>query len=260
MSTRAKRSGGLKMRDWRGGDLPGVWHVSRKIDGVCTIVTPDGDAVSRAGKPLYNVPWLAPGVYECYLGSWEATVSALRTHNGRMLRETDFYSLASVHGAPTVDLRLVVGVWDSPTEAQIRMGLALRLAAGDEGLILVEAVKDPTGSCTPVHKPAYWKVKQRVTYDVPVTGIIPGKGKHAGRMGALVTPRGNVGTGFSDKDRVDLLRVTKLQHEVVAPSLSGNVAIIKARGAPLIIEVECMGLTPSGKFRHPRFLRIRWDK
>jgi hypothetical protein len=26
------------------------------------------------------------------------------------------------------------------------------------------------------------------------------------------------------------------------------------------IEVEAMGLTPAGKFRHPRFVRVRWDK
>jgi len=29
---------------------------------------------------------------------------------------------------------------------------------------------------------------------------------------------------------------------------------------PLTIEVECMELTPDGKFRHPRFKRERFDK
>jgi ATP-dependent DNA ligase len=35
--------------------------------------------------------------------------------------------------------------------------------------------------------------------------------------------------------------------------------IASGRPGP-IIEVECMGLTPSGKFRHARYLRVRWDK
>ena len=61
-------------------------------------------------------------------------------------------------------------------------------------------------------------------------------------MGALITEMGKVGTGFTDINRewwADPCRDLPV---------------------PYIIEVECMGLTKNGKFRHPRFKRIRWDK
>jgi ATP-dependent DNA ligase len=82
------------------------------------------------------------------------------------------------------------------------------------------------------------KVKPKETYDVLVTGIVEGTGKYAGKLGALITDMGKVGTGFTDKDREDLF------------TLPINT----------IIEVECMELTPKGKFRHPRFIRVRYDK
>lgn len=243
MSARTKRSGGLKMRDWRGEDLPGTWHATRKIDGVCVIVPSlHGSAVSRAGKPLYNVPPnLEPGIYECFLGGWDVSVSALRTQSDRpYIRRDAFYRLATLQGVANPDPRLIVGVWSNPTANDIRAGLALRLAAGDEGLVLRRTMAPPGV------KRVYIKVKPRVTYDVPVIGIIPGKGKHAGRMGALITPRGNVGTGFSDVDRAEFAR-------------PGYFNLTYADLATFI-EVECTGLTPSGKFRHPRFVRVRWDK
>jgi ATP-dependent DNA ligase len=49
---------------------------------------------------------------------------------------------------------------------------------------------------------------------------------------------GKVGTGFSDAMRKE----------------DWNSRIGE------FIEVECMQLTPDGKFRHPRFLKRRWDK
>jgi DNA ligase-1 len=113
----------------------------------------------------------------------------------------------------------------------IEDALANVLTCGDEGLVLQQGE-------------VRLKVKPKQSYDVPVTGIIAGKGKHAGRMGALITPMGNVGTGFSDAQRKEFAALFAdgpgdFQH---------------------IIEVEAMGLTPAGKFRHPRFVRVRWDK
>jgi ATP-dependent DNA ligase len=65
----------------------------------------------------------------------------------------------------------------------------------------------------------------------------------SGRLGYLVTPYGDVGTGFSDQDRA------ALWGEALAGTLIGQV-----------VEVSCMEFTPDGKFRHPRFLRVRHDK
>jgi DNA ligase-1 len=228
---RAPRTLGLKVGVWNGEALQGPWQISRKLDGVCVIVTSTGAAISRAGKPLHNVPTDAlpwGSIYECYLGSWEKSVSALRTKKGTNLSLISryFYSLSPV------DARLSRGVMMNPTAPQIVDVLANVLAHGDEGLVLQQG-------------DVRLKVKPKVTYDVHVTGIIMGRGKHAGRMGALITPMGKVGTGFSDMER--------LQFAGIADGIASG------RPGP-IIEVECMGLTPSGKFRHARYLRVRWDK
>ena len=88
-----------------------------------------------------------------------------------------------------------------------------------------------------LHPGNVWlKVKSSDTFDVQVTDVVPGRGKHTGRMGALMTERGKVGTGFTDAQRSEVWQAGE------------------------IIEVECMSLTPSGKFRHPRFVRRRFDK
>jgi ATP-dependent DNA ligase len=74
---------------------------------------------------------------------------------------------------------------------------------------------------------------------VKITGLQAGLGKHQGKLGAFLTDMGKVGTGLTDHERV--LYNT--------PDMIGQ-----------IIEVECMELTDDGKFRHPRFVRLRFDK
>lgn len=221
MTVRAARKLGLKFHSWRGQSLSGPWVVSRKIDGVCVIVTESGEVVSRANKPLYNIPRLAPGIYECFTGSWESTISAVRTMVAAQISQQDFFSLAPV------DDRLYLQTLESPTSGEIEALLTAVIRSGDEGLVLCQG-------------DTYLRAKKQETYDVSVIGIIEGKGKHYGRLGALITPMGNVGTGFSDAQRDELINLVE--------------------GEPLTIEVACMGLTPSGKFRHPRFVRIRPDK
>jgi hypothetical protein len=240
---RAPRTLGLKVQEWQNCDLPGPWHVSLKVDGVCVIVREGGKIISRAGKPLYNVPELRLGIYECYLGSWEKSVSAVRSqfsadgkHPAAVIPADAFYRLADLDGHPAIDARLKLPEMQNPSRADIRAALQRATHGGYEGIVLR------------AHCGATWrlfKVKPKQTYDVPVTGLVMGKGKHAGRMGALITPMGNVGTGFSDAQRVEL---------------SAPPFVKCAQAGDVLIEVEAMGLTPAGKFRHPRFVRVRWDK
>lgn len=83
-----------------------------------------------------------------------------------------------------------------------------------------------------------FKVKTEETWDVPIIGVVPGKKKYTGMMGALITPMGKVGTGFTDAQRKEDW------HSRIG----------------MMIEVGCMQLTPDGKFRHARYHRLRWDK
>lgn len=207
------------------------WSVSLKIDGVQAIRS-NGTWTSRAGKPLYNLPTdVSDGIYEVYLGDWASSVSAVRTQDSEPISAVHLFQLY-----PHLDNRLKYCMARDP----IPFLFGEVKDRGYEGLIL----RGPDGTLL--------KVKDKVTYDVPVIGYQPGTGKHMGRMGALITPMGKVGTGFSDKDR-----------EWWADTWHRNFSQLQVGVSieqPLIIEVEAMELTPDGKFRHPRFVRLRPDK
>ena len=126
---------------------------------------------------------------------------------------------------PNLDKRLIVGVYDTITPLEVAHLFEVAKTQGLEGLIIES-------------EGVLYKVKGTETYDVPVIGVQEGTGRNLGRMGALLTPMGKVGGGFTDAHR-----------ELYYKDIIGK-----------IIEVECMELTPDGKFRHPRFVRLREDK
>jgi hypothetical protein len=183
----------------------------------------EGNPVSRNGKPLYNLERIPPDITdaEIFTGSWDSTVSAVRTHEGTSVPVEAAYSL------DPLDRRLLLSQNFDITKERIEMYMREALARGDEGLVLYYDDKGVTKA---------YKVKPKENHDVPVTGATEGKGKNKGLIGALITPKGNV-SGMSDAQR----RAFTLK-------------------LPEMIEVECMGLTKNGKFRHPRFMRERFDK
>lgn len=203
---------------WDGESLTGEWLATIKVDGVRAKRT-DSGVVSRSGKPLYNLDHLNFTEAEIYLGSWEDTVSAVRTMEGSPVPKEAVYEL------DPVDDRLHLGELVDPSKETILSLMEAVLSIGYEGLVLRSESK-------------WLKIKPQETYDVPVTGIQEGRGKNLGKMGALLTPMGKVGTGFTDEQRRDMLNLE----------------------LGTVIEVECMSLTPSGKFRHARFKRLRFDK
>lgn len=239
-----------KASDWNGKDLKGLWEVTLKIDGVRAFYHPMEGWISRNGKPLYNLPSpleLRPSIdgmvwdFEVYCAepgrsskeNYLATIAKVRAKTkDRPIRPDELYSLS-----PLDDRLWVADIgWEhgnvlaDPEAWLIRECLDLVVAEGYEGLVLRQGSK-------------WIKVKPRQSHDVKVTGIIEGTGKHKGRMGALMTDMGKVGTGFTDEER----QCWWWDHK--ADGVIGR-----------LIEVECMELTPAGKFRHPRFLRIRYDK
>lgn len=211
----------IKAKDWSGEDLKGVWLSTYKLDGVRVIVK-DGVATSRSGKPLYNIPWkLIDGDYECYVDDdFKSTISAVRSHAPIMIDVGDFYRL------DPIAYRLIESVLKDPTAIEIRTILKRVVDFGYEGLVLRQG-------------DTWLKVKPHVTYDLKVVGYQEGKGKHTGRMGALITEMGKVGTGFTDEDR----------ERFTEDYIIGKV-----------IELRGMQVTEAGKLRHPRFIRERLDK
>jgi len=212
----------IKPKLWKGNNLKGTWEVSLKIDGVRMLRDGQGKPISRNGKPLYNLDHIPKDISdaEIYCGNWEDTVSLVRTKEFREVKDDWVYPLY-----PNLDERLFLDLVKDPTADYIDHVFKCARADDYEGLVLRNGFKSI-------------KVKSKENYDVPVIGIQPGEGKHTGRMGCLITEKGKVGTGFTDKEREEFMDI-KLG---------------------TIIEVECMSLTPSGKFRHPRFVRMRFDK
>lgn len=222
--------GQTKPTPWKGNDLKGVWIITRKIDGARMLRDSKGNPMSRAGKPLYNLDHIDRTITdaEVYAGNWEASMSLVRSSvNGTPVPAEMVYSLEPL------DPRLYLGKYKDPPAHVIEGLLKLQLAAGDEGLILRQRDK-------------WLKVKPEATADVYVTGFQAGTGKHKGRMGALLTTYGSIGTGFSDEQRIWWQMMFDLHGLQWLTSQ--------------LIEVEYMELTNGGKFRHPRFLRIRDDK
>ena len=209
-----------KPANWNGKDLKGKWLFTIKKDGVRCFVK-DGVAFSRADKPLNNIPVkiVGDGDYEVFITDWNETVSRVRTHDKRRIGAANMFSI------DPLDDRLIVGHITDPTADEIRAQLEIALAAGHEGLVL--------------RKGKQWiKVKPRDNHDIAITGIKLGTGRIDGLLGAFVTDMGKIGTGFTDKQRKELL------------------------DTPIgtVIEISCRGLTKAGKFKEPAFERLRFDK
>ena len=208
-------------KPWSGKDLSGWWDFTYKIDGIRAIHQPWGWE-SRKGKELYNLPIHAPcGDYEVYLGSFKRTVEVLRTKE-----HEHKVTLEELYSLDPLDKRLFLISICNPKESYIKELLQKVNNSGYEGLVLRQ-------------KDAWIKVKPEETYDVEVLSMGEGKGKYKGALGFFRTPMGKVGTGFTDEER----------KKYWAGGFTGS-----------CIEVGCMSLTPDGKFRHPRFIRERFDK
>jgi hypothetical protein len=225
----------IKPKPWNGKGLKGTWAFTIKIDGVQARFTEAGWQ-SRAGKPLYNLnAHVRPvgEIYEVFNGvDWDTTVGLVRrSKNGCTVPQEFLYQLW-----PVLDdrLKLKTAIKD-PTVDYLSNIMKAVVAEGYEGLVLVNLT---TGERL--------KIKPKETYDVAVTGIIEGTGKHKGRMGALMTTKGKVGTGFSDVQRQEMW--DRCDNPIFTPIIGS------------LIEVDCMGITKAGKFRHPRFIRERFDK
>lgn len=223
-----------KAKLWSGKSLTGLWAFYRKIDGVRALRNRNPSIpakyISRNAKPLHNLDHLEFDDAEIFKDNWETSVSMVRTHNSEPVSSDCVYSLVDGN----TDSRLSLFIVQDPTDDFIKDQLQIALARGDEGIVIREVG---------VENPKWIKVKNKETHDVKVTGFQPGTGKYVGLMGALLTTKGKVGTGFTDKDRADW-QVRWDECSVIG----------------ITIEVECMELTPSGLFRHPRFVRERIDK
>lgn len=210
---------------WNHEDLTGTYEISIKIDGISCVNTNNGK-FSKDGKELYNIPDFEGSIAEIFCGTWENTMSKVRSSTKIIpVLPDEIYIIE-----PSIDERLFISVEKDPTKELILSIFNSIREKGFEGLILKN-----------ISTNIRYKVKDTVTYDVKITGLYEGKtGWCVGKLGGFITPMGNVGGGFTKEQRVEFFNDTTLIGKTV--------------------EVACMELTPKGKFRHSRFIRFREDK
>lgn len=238
---------------------PAGFLVSEKLDGVrahwdgrrlCTrggleIAAPDAFLRRLPARPLDGELWLGRGRFEAVSGLVRRQVPDEAAW--RALR----YMVFELPGAPggfaerAAVLQHVAAAADWPGlqavpqfELENRKALQQRLAAvvaaGGEGLMLHLASAPYVTGRSPVLR----KLKPLHDAEAVVLEVLPGRGRLAGRMGALrvQTPQGRqflLGTGFSDAERD-------------APPAPGAVLTYTYRG-----------LTDNGLPRFASFLRLR---
>lgn len=214
---------------WDGtSDLTG-WWLSEKLDGVRAIWLPyERRFVSRNGKEFVAPEWFRDAMPrevldgELFLGrgEFQSLISAVRKKTP--VDEEWERVIFAVFDAPTVDgpceerwefAEELIATHDlAPlvTVPQTRCESAEHLVEmmsemdrlGAEGLM----ARKPGSVYTPGRTRDLLKIKKFHDAEARVIGHEPGKGKHEGRLGALIceTPEGirfGVGTGLSDTQR-----------------------------------------------------------
>ena len=239
-------------------DVPS-YYVSEKLDGVRArwdgralwtraghrIATPPAFVAGWPETPMDGELWIARGRFDVVSGiarssrpdppAWEAVrfmVFDLPAHAGPF-SERVVAMRALVARAASPQLRAV-----EQTRAESRAALDARLAqvvaAGGEGLMLhhADAHYGVGRSAT------LFKFKPHDDAEARVVGHVPGKGKYAGMLGALVVEhhdgrRFRIGTGFTDAQRA-------------APPPPGS-----------WVTYRYSGLTSTGLPRFARYMRVR---
>jgi DNA ligase-1 len=240
-------------------DLTG-WWMSEKLDGVRAYW--DGKQfVSRQGN-LYHTPnWFLAGLPgypldgELWIGrkAFQRTVGIVRRHDKTDLwKEVRFliFDAPARPGGFEDRLRFLqaeVSKWKAKAATlldhavctgveQLRAELKRVEGLGGEGLML----RQPGSQYVAGRSSTLLKVKSFLDAEAVVIGHEAGRGRHAGRLGAVVArlPNGktfNIGTGFSDKERAN------------PPAVGATVTF------------RYQELSDGGVPRFPSFVRVRAD-
>jgi DNA ligase-1 len=214
----------LLAQNWDGTEVRG-WWVSEKLDGLRAYW--DGKQfLSRQGNAFHAPDWFTAGLPdvaldgELWIGrrQFQRTMSVVRRQDkGEGWRDVRFQVFDAPQCGGPFEARLgfvaeAIGAKNSPAcvhahhrctgMADLQDQLRRVEAIGGEGLML----RQPGSIYEPHRSPTLLKVKRFHDAEAVVLAHLAGKGKHAGRLGALLVrlPDGtefSIGTGFSDKER-----------------------------------------------------------
>ena len=237
----------------------GEYWVSEKLDGVRGRW--DGHRLwTRGGLPVEAPAWFTAGWPEIPMdgelwlgrGRFEDTSTLVRNppddprawhglrfvvfdlpaHGGRFDERVEAMRALAAGGAPAW-LRAVAQSRVAD-RAQLQARLRAVLAAGGEGLMLQHG----DARYRPGRSPGLLKLKPHDDAEARVVAHLPGRGKYAGMVGALLVERGDgarfrLGSGLDDADRA-------------APPALGS-----------LVTYRYSGHTVNGLPRFPRYLRVR---
>ena len=236
---------------------PAGYLVSEKFDGVravwdgrtlrfrsgLPVNAPDWFLARLPGQRLDGELWLERGQFEVLSGIVRKAVPVDAEWRTLRYQLFDLPGAAGNFAARAKQIQSVarLAAWQQllavpqaamADQAALRRRLDDVLGAGGEGLMLHRA----DALWNPGRSTALLKLKPMQDAEAVVVGHVAGRGKHAGRLGALQvrTPQGQeflIGTGFSDEQRE-------------APPPEGSSVTYRFRG-----------LTATGLPRHASFLR-----
>jgi DNA ligase-1 len=216
----------LLAESWDGASNVTGWWMSEKLDGVRAYW--DGQRfLSRQGNTYHAPDWFIAGLPripldgELWIGrkSFQRTVSVVRRQDKTDLwRDVQFLIFDAPESGSIFEERLkaieeIVNA-NRPAYARalehvlcadndhMRRELARVEALGGEGLML----RQPGSQYEPGRSSTLLKVKTFQDAEARIVGHEPGKGRHRGRLGALLVEMANgirfaVGTGLSDAER-----------------------------------------------------------
>ncbi|MDD2926284.1 DNA ligase [Rhodoferax sp.] len=246
-------------RDWQTQQNPGEFLISEKLDGVRAFW--DGSQLRfRSGLPLAAPPWFIAGLPKIPLdgelwlgrGRFDEVSGIVRRQtpveaDWRAVRYMIF-DLPGAAGPFAERARQILAVvaqaglpWlkavaqqPGTDQAALRVLLANTVRQGGEGLVLHRA----SALWAPGRSSALLKLKPVPDEEARVLAHLPGKGRHAGQLGALLLelPDGQrfaLGTGFTDAQRT-------------TPPPVGSIVTYRYRDR-----------TPKGLPRFASFLRVR---
>lgn len=244
---------------WRGGHDPSGFLVSEKLDGVRAfwdgqtlrfrsgrvIAAPAWFTAALPNTALDGELWLSRGRFDELSGivrrdvpndaDWHQVQYMIfdlpKASEPFSVRVQRIQTLVAQAKQPWLQAVPQQHVADAPS---LQTLLKTTVQAGGEGLVLHRA----NALWSPGRSDVLLKLKTQLDEDARVVGYLPGKGRHAGRLGALLLemPDGQrfaLGAGFTDAQRTD-------------PPAVGSVVTYRYRDR-----------TPKGLPRFASFLRVR---
>ena len=214
---------------WPSGLDPKLFLVSEKLDGVrafwdgqrlrfrsgLPIAAPDWFVASLPKTPLDGELWLGRGRFDELSGTVrkklpvDAEWRQLKYMIFDLPGATDSFSerarrITTLVAEANQPWLQAVNQTHLPDAASVQSLLKQTVKEGGEGLVLHRA----NAVWAPGRSDALFKLKPLPDEEARVLAHLPGKGRHAGRMGALLLalPDGQqfaLGTGFSDAQRAD---------------------------------------------------------